>query len=146
MIIKVQPDNILEELVQCDHLVLLLIWDRFAARSYSALKEQEELENHFGRQLKFLSLQCSDFSADAIRLVPNFVPVIPHFQVIYRGVLIQRALQTLGTNGTAMIQTHLNWVQGYLKDMRLHSPNYQVHDDLQSQPDAAGWCTPGYNC
>ena len=146
MIIKIQPDNILEELVQCDHLVLLLVWDWFDGRSHSALKEQEKLENHFGRQLKFLSLQYSDLTADAIRLVPNFVPIIPHFQIIYRGVLIQRAFTTLGTNGTAMIKTHLNWVQHYLKDLRLFSPNYQVHDDMHRQPDAAGWCTPGYNC
>ncbi|MFN7300606.1 MAG: hypothetical protein ACK5U7_03930 [Bacteroidota bacterium] len=147
MIIKVQPDNILEELIQCDHLVLLLVWDRFDGRSHMALKEQEELKNHFGQQLKFLSLHYSDFmAAGAIHLVPNFVHVIPHFQVIYRGVLIQRAMQTLGKNGTAMIQTHLTWVQHYLKDLRLYSPNYQVHDDMHRQPDAAGWCTPGYNC
>jgi hypothetical protein len=147
MIIKVQPDNILEELIQCDHLVLLLVWDRFTGSSWSAIKEQENLKNLFGQQLKFLSLHYGDFmDADATHLVPNMVPVIPHFQITYQGVLIQRAIQSLGKNGPDIIRTHLRWVHQYCKDLRFYRPNNRVRDDAYYQPDAAGWCTPGVNC
>ena len=142
MIIKLVPENFEEELLQCDRLIMLLIWDRFNSNSMIARKEQEKLSGKLGGQLKYLQLEIEDMPDIASRLpFPFYIMFMPTILYIYRNTLIDRALQV----HINAIHVHLKWVHNYCKDYRLQYPGVHVSEEL-IHPDAAGWCTPGVNC
>ena len=144
MVIEIKPEEIQSKLIDSPDLVMLLLWGKFDGPSIRAVQYQKELSEKYKRYMRFYSIEADQLNQEALSLLqPRIVPLSYFY---YRGRLIERYITGPNRDLEIHVQAHLAWVRNYFDDYKPIIPDYWRPDIDHNIPEAAGWCTPGYNC
>jgi hypothetical protein len=140
MVIEIKPEEFQKEVLESSELTMLLVWSKFSGDSIIMKAMQTELEKEYGDDMRFASMDALEIT-HVNQIFPIKLYHVPQCFYLYRGRVIQSSFYGSKRDFSIQIRAHLHWVTYYFEE---HKP--MVVPDEHTEPEAAGWCTPGYNC
>lgn len=140
MVIEIKPEDFRKEVLDSPYLTMLLVWSKFHFPCREMRRIQTELEKEYGDDMRFLSMDALEITHKD-QLLPIKISILPLCCFLYRGRVIQSSFYGSKRDFSIQIRAHLHWVTYYFEGIKP-----VVMPDDHTEPDAAGWCTPGYNC
>lgn len=140
MVIEIKPEDFKKEVLDSPGLTMVLISTKYHTECRIMCQIQTELEKEYGEDMRFVSMNGLEITHED-QLLPIKLKYLPFCCYLYRGRVIQSSFYGSKRDFSIQIRAHLHWVTYYFEEQ---IP--VVMPDDNTEPEAAGWCTPGYNC